>query len=146
MLVLLKTVFPESIISLSRAKSVVMVSPLKSFYWKVWTESSKFLSVWWTWASHVIVCSAWHQAHTINVTTVLGYEKNETEVCILLWKVSQLQFKICWTVWSNCQLKLKLKWTNPRKKRNCCCWWFDKKTTFSVKLFWDIRYFTGKLI
>ena len=75
MLVLLKTVFPESIISLSRAKSVVMVSPLKSFYWKVWTESSKFLSVWWTWASHVIVCSAWHQAHTINVTTVLGYEK-----------------------------------------------------------------------
>ena len=38
------------------------------------------------------------------------------------------------------------KWTNPRKKRNCCCWWFDKKTTFSVKLFWDIRYFTGKLI
>ena len=139
MLVLLKTVFPESIISLSRAKSVVMVSPLKSFYWKVWTESSKFLSVWWTWASHVIVCSAWHQAHTINVTTVLGYEKNETEVCILLWKVSQLQFKICWTVWSNCQVK-------PKSKKWTKCWWFDKKTTFSVKLFWDIRYFTGKLI
>ena len=146
MLVLLKTVFPESIISLSRAKSVVMVSPLKSFYWKVWTESSKFLSVWWTWASHVIVCSAWHQAHTINVTTVLGYEKTRLKFAFYCEKFLSYNLKFVGQFEVIVNLSSSWKWTNPRKKRNCCCWWFDKKTTFSVKLFWDIRYFTGKLI